>query len=145
MLYGEIIMSESDKYNCIGTEETKTLKQWEDSFKKTSHGDLRGFDDFKRFHLVLVKTKGKITKDTKDTNEIKINEIKISRVRIVESKNGRDGGENDVLATFPKNEGSGITIEKDCRVDVEIGGKWHKIWEIRISSKFQRCDIECDV
>ena len=71
--------------------------------------------------------------------------IKINRVRIVESKNGRDGGENEVLATFPRNEGSGITIERDCRVDVEIDGKWHKIWELRISSKYQRCDMKCDV
>lgn len=87
--------------------------------------------------------------DSKNENNPKgtnnTNEIKISRVRIVESKNGRDGGENDVLATFPYNEGSGITIERDCRVDVEIDGKWRKIWELRISSKYVKCDVRCDV
>lgn len=82
-------------------------------------------------------------KNIKNDNDTK--EIKISRVRIVESKNGRDGGENEVLATFPYNEGSGITIERDCRVDVEIDGKWHKIWELRISSKYVKCDVRCDV
>jgi hypothetical protein len=81
--------------------------------------------------------------NSKDTKGAK--EIKISRVRIVESKNGRDGGENEVLATFPRNEGSGITIERDCRVDVEIDGKWHKIWELRISSRYVKCDVRRDV
>mgnify|MGYP003394968228 FL=1 len=79
-------------------------------------------------------------KNSKDTKGIKIN-----RVRIVESKNGRDGGENEVLATFPYNEGSGITIERDCRVDVEIDGEWHKIWELRISSRYVKCDMTCNV
>ena len=87
----------------------------------------------------MNKKDEKNLKNDKDTKE-----IKISRVRIVESKNGRDGGENDVLVTFPRNEGSGITIERDCRIDVEIDGKWRKIWELRISSKYQRCDVKCD-
>ena len=82
-------------------------------------------------------------KNSKGTNDTK--EIKISRVRIVESKNGRDGGENEVLATFPRNEGSGIIIERDCRVDVEIDGEWRKIWELRISSRYVKCDVMCDI
>lgn len=65
----------------------------------------------------------------------------ITRVRVVESKDGRDGGENDVMAVFPRNEGSGITLERDCRVDVEIEGVWHKIWELRISSRFVPTDL----
>ena len=72
------------------------------------------------------------------------NDKKISRVRIVKMRNGRDGGEEDVLATYSFNEGSGITIEGDCGVDVEIDGKWHKIWELRISSRYVRCDARCE-
>lgn len=85
-------------------------------------------------------------KDEKNSKNDKYTKgTKISRVRIVASRNGRDGGEDDVLATFPRNKGSGITIEGDCRLDVEIGGEWHKIWELRISSRYKRCDVKCGV
>jgi hypothetical protein len=70
---------------------------------------------------------------------------KITAVRIVGSKNGRDGGEHEVLAKYPRNEGSGITMERDCRVDVEIDGKWRKIWELRISSRYRRHDLDGEV
>jgi hypothetical protein len=62
---------------------------------------------------------------------------KITAVRIVESKDGRDGGENEVMAKYPRNEGSGIIIEKDCRIDVEQDGEWHKIWELKVSSRYR--------
>jgi hypothetical protein len=64
---------------------------------------------------------------------------KMTAIRIVELK--KDG---DVLAKYPHNEGSGITIEGDCKVEVEINGSWHKIWELRISSRYVKCDVKCD-
>lgn len=84
-----------------------------------------------------VKTEKKM-----DTNIAEDMAGKITAVRIVESKNGRDGGEHEVLAKYPRNEGSGITIERDCRIDVELDGEWHKIWELRISSRYRRHDLE---
>ncbi len=68
---------------------------------------------------------------------------KITGVRFVEID--VHGEATRVLAKYPHNEGSGITIEGDCGVEVEIDGKWHKIWELRISSRYVKCDVKCDV
>lgn len=70
-------------------------------------------------------------------------EKKITGVRFVEID--VHGEAAKVLAKYPKNEGSGIIIDRDSAIEVEIDGQWHKIWEIRISSRYVKCDMECSV
>lgn len=39
-----------------------------------------------------------------------------------------------VLAQFPRNKGSCVILDKDCKVEIEIDGEWETLWEARISN-----------
>jgi hypothetical protein len=138
-----------------------TLKEVEDLYQSLRHKDYC-FNNLLNMRFIIEKndvyyitsefitrcysSSPKLIKTKKVSKNIAEEVVgKITAVRIVESKNGRDGGENEVLAKYPRNEGSGITMERDCRVDVEIDGEWHKIWEIRISSRYRRYDLEGNI
>lgn len=77
----------------------------------------------------VIKTEKVIESDDK----------KITGVRFAETD--IYGKAAKVLAKYPRNEGSGVTIERDCAVEVEIDGNWHKLWEVRISSRYVKCDV----
>lgn len=66
--------------------------------------------------------------------------VNITDVRFVEG----EGKEERVLAHYPFNEGSGIVIDKYCKVEVKINGEWKKLWDIMISSRFVKCDVVCE-
>lgn len=59
----------------------------------------------------------------------------ITAVRISEMyETGKNG---DVLAKYPHNKGSGIILEKGCKVEAEMDGKWETLWEVRISNNLK--------
>lgn len=61
--------------------------------------------------------------------------VEITAVRLLEMDvAGRSG---DVLAKFPHNKGSGVILEKDCKIEAEIDGKWETLWEARISNNLK--------
>lgn len=141
-----------------------TLKEVEDLYQNLGHKDYRFNELLSGKYIIEKKSVYYITSEfitrcyNSSPKPIKTEKVakkadknieevagRITAVRIVESRDGRDGGESDILAKYPRNEGSGITIERDCSVDMEIDGKWHKIWELMISSRYRRYDLEGNV
>lgn len=61
--------------------------------------------------------------------------VEITAVRLSEMyETGKSG---DVLAKYPNNKGSGVILEKDCKIEAEIDGKWETLWEARISNNIK--------
>lgn len=56
----------------------------------------------------------------------------IAAVRLSEMyETGKSG---DILAEYPNNKGSGVILNKGCKVEAKINGKWDTLWEVRISN-----------
>lgn len=69
-----------------------------------------------------------------------MSEITITAVRVSEMhETGKSG---DVMAMYPHNKGSGIILEKGCKVEAEIDGKWETLWEVRISNRIRYGQVD---
>lgn len=69
-----------------------------------------------------------------------MSEITITAVRVSEMhETGKSG---DVMAKYPHNKGNGIILEKGCKVEAEIDGKWETLWEVRISNRVRYGQVD---
>lgn len=57
---------------------------------------------------------------------------KITSVRLSEMYD--TGKSGNVLAEYPSNKGSGVILERGCKVEAKINGKWETLWEARIGN-----------